>query len=98
MSSSEVLERIQSTLEEIRSLIVLVNQDKLKVAKEDLLKAGSIKEKIYNMCDETKTAEEIAQSIGKESGYVHSYLSILRREGLIRNIIKDGKQVYQQIF
>lgn len=96
--SSDTLERIQSILEEIRSLIVLVNQDKLEKAKENLLKAGSIKEKVYNMCDETKTAEEMAQSLGKENKYVHSYLSILRREGLIRNVVKDGKQVYQQVF
>lgn len=96
--SSDTLERIQSTIEEIRSLLVLVNQDKLKEVKENLLKAGSIKERIYNMCDETKTAEEMAQSLGRESSYVHSYLSILRREGLIRNVVKDGRQVYQQIF
>lgn len=96
--SSDKLERIQSTLEEIRSLLVLVNQDKLKEVKKNLLKTGSVKERIYNMCDETKTAEEMAQSLGKQSGYVHSYLSILRREGLIRNVVRDDKQVYQQIF
>ncbi|MCD6240818.1 hypothetical protein J7K27_04765 [Candidatus Bathyarchaeota archaeon] len=96
--SSDALENIQDILEEIRSLIVLINQDKLEKVKEKLLKPGSIKEKIYNMCDETKTAEEIAQSLGKEVNYVRSYLSILRREGLIRNVKKDGKLVYRQVF
>ena len=96
--SSDALENIQGILEEIRSLIVLINQDKLEKVKEKLLKPGSIKEKIYNMCDETKTAEEIAQSLGKEVNYVRSYLSILRREGLIRNVKKDGKLVYRQVF
>jgi len=96
--SSDTLERIQSTLEEIRSLIVLVNQDKLKKVKENLVKAGSIKESIYNMCDETKTIGEMAQSLGKENSYVRSYLSILRREGLIRNVVKEERQVYQQVF
>ena len=96
--SSDTLEKIHGTLEEIRSLIILINQDKLERIKENLVKTGTIKEKIYNMCDETKTVEEMAQSLDKGSGYVHSYLSILRREGLIRNVVKDGKQVYQQIF
>ena len=96
--SSDTLERIQDTLEEIRSLMVLINQDRLKQIKDALLKPGTIKETIYNMCDETKTVDEMAQLIGKGRGYVHSYLSILRREGLIRNIVKDGRQVYQQIF
>lgn len=96
--SSDTLESICGILEEIRSLIVLVNQDKLEKVKEKLLKTGSIKEKIYNMCDETKTAEEMAKSLGKDVKYVHSYLSILRREGLIRNITRDGRQVYRQVF
>jgi hypothetical protein len=96
--SSDTLESIRAILEEIRSLIVLVNQHELEKVKEKLLKPGSVKEKIYNMCDETKTAEEMAQSLGKETGYVHSYLSILRREGLIRNVTKDGRQVYRQVF
>lgn len=95
---SDTLEKIQATLEEIQSLLMLVNQDKLKKAKENLLKAGSVKEKIYKMCDETKTSGEISKSLGKQSSYAGSYLSNLRREGLIRNIMKDGKLVYQQIF
>lgn len=96
--NSSTLEGIRDTLEEIRSLIVLINRDKLKLIKDNLLKTGTVKEKIYNMCDETKTVEEMAESLGKQSGYVHSYSSILRREGLIRKIVKDGRQVYQQIF
>ena len=96
--SSDTLKRIQDTLEEIRSLMVLINQDRLKQIKDTLLKPGTIKERIYNMCDETKTIDEMAQLLGKGRGYVRSYLSILRREGLIRNVVEDGKQVYKQIF
>lgn len=97
MSPSE-LEKILSTLEEIRSLIVLLNQDKLREVKERLVKEGSVKEQVYNMCDETKTVEEMAQALSKGNSYVHSYLSILRREGLVRNVVKDGRVVYRQIF
>jgi len=96
--SSDKLEKIETTLDGIYSLLLLLNQDKLNEVKNKLLKSGSVKEQVYNMCDETKTAEEMANSLGKGSGYVYSYLSILRREGLVRNIVKDGKQVYQQIF
>ena len=96
--SSDMLEKIHNTLEEIRSLILLSNQDKLRKIKETLVKPGTVKEKIYNMCDETKSIEDMAQSLGKSRSYIRSYLSILRREGLVRNVVKDGKQVYQQIF
>lgn len=96
--SQDTLEKIETTLDGIYSLLLLLNQDKLDEVKSKLLKAGSVKEQIYDMCDETKTADDIAQALGKGRTYVGSYISRLRREGLIRNIVRDGKQVYQQIF
>jgi len=96
--NSDKLEKIEATLDGIYSLLLLLNQDKLNEVKNSLLKSGSVKERIYEMCDGTKTAEDMAQSLGKKSGYVNSYLSRLRREGLIRNVARDGKQVYQQVF
>lgn len=94
----DTLEKIYKTLEEIRSLLLLINQDKLREVRKSLVKPGTVKEEIYDMCDETKTIDDMAQSLGKGRGYVRSYLSILRREGLIRNVSKEGKQVYQQVF
>jgi hypothetical protein len=95
---SDKLEKIEATLDGIFSILLLLNKDKLDNVKKKLLKSGTVKETIYNMCDETKTTEEMAKVLGKDSPYVRSYLSILRREGLIRNVVRDGKQVYQQMF
>lgn len=85
-------------LDEIRSVLILANKDSLKKGKEELLPKDSVKEKIYNLCDGTKTASDIAKAIGKGNTYVGSYLSILRRGGLIRSIERDGKLVHEQIF
>ena len=85
-------------LDEIRSVLILANKDSLKKGKEELLPKDSVKEKIYDLCDGTKTASDIAKAIGKGNTYVGSYLSILRREGLIRSIQRDGKLVREQIF
>jgi len=92
-----ILECILKTLEEIRGIIILANQDKLEQMKRKLLPKGSVKERIYNLCDGTKTAKEIGEIIGKDAGYVRSYLSTLRREGLIRTVKRDGKIVHEQI-
>jgi hypothetical protein len=97
-TSDDTLEMIYGTLEEIKSLKKLTNQDKLQAVKDKLLKPGTVKEEVYNLCDESKTIEEMAQSLGKDSSYVRSYLSILRREGFIQNVIKDKRQVYRQTF
>lgn len=93
-----ILENIRLRLDELQSLFILANEDKLRAAKERLLPSGSIKERIYNMCDRTKTAADMAQEIEKGTGYVYSYLSTLRREGLIRNVEIEGEQVYEQVF
>jgi len=95
---TENLKTLQGTLEEIKSILVLLNQDKLASIKKGLLPDGSIKKQIYELCDGTKTTDEIAQAIQKPNNYIRSNLSILRREGLIKTTEKTGKPVHEQIF
>jgi hypothetical protein len=96
--SAKELEKIQKTLEDIKAILILTNQEKLGEAKKTLLKEGSVKLQVYNLCDGSKTTQDIAQAIQKSTDYVNSYLSILRREGLIRTAEKEGKQVHEPIF
>jgi len=97
-SEKELLRKIQKTLEEIKAMLTLANQDKLAEVKKSLLKEDSVKLQVYDLCDGTKTTQDLAQAIQKSTDYVNSYLSILRREGLIRTVEKDGKQIHEQIF
>lgn len=97
-SEKELLKKIQRSLEEIKAILTLTNQDKLAEVKKTLLKEGSVKLQVYNLCDGTRTTQDLAQAIQKSTDYVNSYLSILRREGLVRTVEKDGRQVHEQIF
>jgi len=97
-SEKDILREVRRTLDEIKAILTLVNRDKLEEAKKGLLKEGSVKLQIYNLIDGTKTTTDIANAIQKDANYVNSYLSILRREGLIRTVEKDGRQVHEQIF
>jgi len=97
-STDEILNDMLRTLDEIRSVLILANKDTLKKGKEELLPKDSVKKKIYDLCDGTRTASDIAKAIEKGNTYVGSYLSILRREGLIRSIERDGKLAHEQIF
>lgn len=94
----KLLEENRSILEEIRAILALSNHEKLEEVKKELLPKDSVKKKIYDLCDGTKTTTEIAQAIGKDNSYVNSYLSILRREGFIKSVEKEGRQVHEQIF
>jgi len=97
-SEKELLRKIQRSLEEIKAILTLTNQDKLAEVKKSLLKEGTVKLQVYSLCDGTRTTQDLAQALQKSTDYVNSYLSILRREGLIRTIEKDVKQVHEQIF
>lgn len=97
-SEKEILDSMRRTLEEIKAILVLTNQEKLEETKKELLKEGSVKQQIYNLCDGTRTTKEIADAIKNESSYVSSYLTTLRREGFIRTVEKDGRQIHEQIF
>ncbi len=98
MTTDELLKEVLHSLEEIHSVLILANQEKLEKAKKRLLKEGSMKQRIYDLCDGTRTTKVIADAIRKDLGYVNSYLSILRREGLIRIIGKEGTVIHEQIF
>jgi hypothetical protein len=97
-SESELLRKVQRTLEEIKAVLTLANQDKLTDVKKSLLKDGSVKLRVYDLCDGTKTTQDVAQALQKSTDYVNSYLSILRREGLIRTVEKEDRQVHEQIY
>lgn len=97
-SEKDILQKIQKSIDEIKAILTIANQDKLKEIKKGLLKEGSVKVQVYNLCDGTKSTEEIAQVLQKSTDYVNSYLSILRREGFVRSFEKGGKQLHEQIF
>jgi hypothetical protein len=95
-SESKSLDAIRRNVDEIKSLI-LFNGEKLEEAKQRPLPEESIR-KVYCPCDGNRTTSDIAQTLQKSNDYVSSYLSILRREGIVRTIERDGKLVHEQIF
>lgn len=97
-SEKELLTKIKRSLEEIKGILTLANQDKLTKAKKLLLKEGTVKLQVYDLCDGTRTTQDLAQTLQKSKDYINSYLSILRREGLVRTVEKEGEQVHEQMF
>lgn len=85
-------------LEDIKALLLLVNQEKLEEAKHRLLKAGSVENQIYDNCDGNSTTHEIAARVQKTPEYVNAVISTLRRKGLVRTITTEGKKVHEQRF
>jgi hypothetical protein len=61
-----------------------------------LLREGSMEMKVYDLCDKTKTAEEIAKTLRESIGNVNSYIGMLKKKGLIRSSEEEGKEIYRQ--
>jgi len=97
-SDEAILLEIRDTLDEIKAILTIANQEKVEEAKKQLLKEGSVKRQVYDLCDGSRSTQDIANILGKELGYARAYLSVLRREGWIRSYEKDGKMFHEQRF
>lgn len=96
--SEEKLDEIQGVLDDIRAILLMINQDKIDDAKKKLLKAGSMEHTIYNLCKDGITNEDIASQLKKDEKYVRAVISNLKQKGLIKTIVRDEKKVHQQRF
>jgi hypothetical protein len=94
----DILKKMHGTLVEIRAILALANEDKLTQAKKRLLPDNSMKLQVYNMCDGTKTSQDIANAIQRPEPSIRAAIANLRNEGLVRSFERDGKQVHEQIF
>ncbi len=94
---TKAINELQKSLDEIKGLFILANRENLDAQKLKLLPKGSMKERVYDLCDGSKTTIEMAKILGKDENYVRSYLSILRKDGLIRSVDKEGKVYPEQI-
>lgn len=90
-------EQIIDLLDDIKSILLLTNNETIQQTKNNLLKDDSEEKKIYELC-EGKTTEQIATSINKSNDVVHANLSRLRKKGLIKTIKKNGKKIHEQRF
>jgi len=93
-----LLRKMQHTLDDIKAILVLSNQDKLDEMKKRLLKPGSIESQVYELCDGINTIQVIADKIQKSQEYTGAVVSTLRRKGLVKTIDRDGNKVHEQIF
>ena len=96
--SEATLNEIKSLLEDIKALLLLVNQDTLEEMKKKLLRAGSVESQVYELCDGVNTTQDIATKIQKSLEYVGAVISRLRQKGLVKTVEREGKKVYEQRF
>ncbi len=93
----EKLDEIKTLIEDIKGLLLLMNQDKLDEVKKRLLKPGTVESQVYDLCDGT-TTQDIATKIQRTPEYVNAVVSTLRRKGLVRTVDRAGNKVHEQRF
>jgi hypothetical protein len=92
------MNEIRSLLEDIKGMLLLVNQDKLEEIEKRLLRVGSIERQVYELCDGTNTTQDIATKIQKSPEYAGAVISKLRHKGLVKTVELEGKKVHEQRF
>ena len=94
----QTLKELKDLLEDIKEIMLVVNRETIEKNINQIIKSGSVEEKVYKLCDGKRTTEDIATKIQKSEKNVSGVLSTLRKKGLIKTFQKDEKTVYDQRF
>jgi len=96
--SDQTLNEIKDLLEDIKGLMLLVNQETLEKNIKQIVQSGSVEEQVYKLCDGKRTIKDISTKIQKSESNVSGVLSTLRKKGLIKTLQKDEKIVHAKRF
>lgn len=96
--SDDKLDDIKSVLEDIKSLLLIANQDKLEEIKRALLKPGSVESQVYELCDGENSIQDISTKIQKTTDYTSAVISNLRKKKLVRTLERTDRKVIVQTF
>lgn len=88
----ELLREISSKLDDVISLLKLGQKSTIEMTKSRLL-ASSLRSKIYNLCDGSRTVSQIAEELERPQPLISRYLRELENADLIKSERK-GKSVF----
>jgi len=91
------LEEISAKLDRVISLLTLTQKRELEEFKDKIIGRSSIRMEIYNLCDGTRTVQEIAKRVGKSLPHVSSVLSVLEQAGLVISKEVGRKRYYERV-
>lgn len=93
----DYLKEIKQSLDDIKAILLLANQDRIQTAKANLLKSGSIEQQVYDLCDGQNTNQTIAETLKKPEKNIRAVISSLRQKGLIKTLDRNSQKVHEQI-
>lgn len=87
------LENLDSNLKLYLNLFKLINADKIEEMKQKMIKSDARKV-VYELCENPKSAKEIAKILGKTPQNIHYHLNALTLVGLLSHRVKGGERYY----
>lgn len=91
-NTKELLE-IKGTLNRFFALYKLINSEKIKEKKENILKSKT-KRRIYELCDGQHTVTDITNELNLSQPNVSYHLSTLLESGLVSYVEEGGTRFY----
>jgi DNA-binding transcriptional ArsR family regulator len=93
-SANKNLEEISAKLDRLIFLYEFSQKRKLKKFKEDVIGRSNIRKEIYNLCDGTKTVNELSKLIRKSLPHTSKELAVLEEAGIITSKDVGGRKKY----
>lgn len=88
------LHRIEDRLQEIAEILKLGHRISIETAQRQALAGSSVRQRIYELCDGTKSVGEIAKSLGRTIQQVSNNIAILQSAGLVSEARKGREKFY----
>lgn len=88
--------QIKRYLKRILAAYKIVHASEIEERKLEILKPD-IRRKIYDLCDEPRSAKEIARRLGTKAQNVHYHLNVLADYGLLDFDVEANERVFYQV-
>lgn len=91
------LEEISAKFDKVISLLEFSKKRELEKFKEEVIGRSMIRKEIYNLCDGTKTVQDLAERLEKSLPHISKELATLEQAGLLMVKEVGRKRYYEKV-
>jgi len=91
------LHRIEDRLQEIAEILRVGHRETIEATQRKVLAGSTLRKKIYELCDGSRSVGQIAQDLGKSIQQVSNNITLLQNVGLIREVRRGKEKRYERV-
>lgn len=91
------LHRIEDRLQEIADILRVGHKETIEATQRRVLAGSTLRNKIYKLCDGTRSVSQIAEILGKSIQQISNNIVLLQNSSLIKEVRRGKEKYYERI-